>query len=499
MCEVVEDGEGGHGEDALFLHQADGLIAQLRGVIDGSYAGLRCVQRSGFAHGVHRDNRAKTMRFFNRGGQLRGSVLVRRAQDAVNHVVGAGLVDLREVGALLVLLSHHFDNLLGGVGVVGIGEHVLRGIVAIGIFVSAQQVDGVAADAQARPGNKSLVDGVANGGIGGSCAFRAHIALGGEAGHHIVFGSLLGEDRAPGHRLDHGLQVFGAGMQEQMNMGIDHAGHQRGVAQIDDLGACGMFHARSDGANAMVFDKNFAGLQDRTGVDLKQPRSVQHDGVGLSAVGAVARRPIDETRPTESSKKRTQTQSAESNQIEHGYEYAASGRACRWDISQRLTRLLQACEPDDHLRRAMGVHGIFSEAASNDDVERRSARPVCSRFVTSRVPPWRSTISRETQRPSPVPDVLLGRKERLEDALLVFVRDAGSVVLDRDRWTVRSASLFDAMQGHDDCASDGDRVGGIGNEIGEDLLELVFRLRESAGICQNDAQCRIFLLMSLFE
>ena len=62
-----------------------------------------------------------------------------------------------------------------------------------------------------------------------------------------------------------------------MHMGIDHAGHQRGVTQIDDLGACGVFHARSDGANAIAFDKNFAGLQDRTGVDLEQPRSVQHD------------------------------------------------------------------------------------------------------------------------------------------------------------------------------------------------------------------------------
>ena len=32
--EIVEDGEGRHGEDALLLHQANGLVAQLRGVID---------------------------------------------------------------------------------------------------------------------------------------------------------------------------------------------------------------------------------------------------------------------------------------------------------------------------------------------------------------------------------------------------------------------------------------------------------------------------------
>ena len=181
------------------------------------------------------NNGAEAMRLFHRSGELSGSVLVRRVQYAVNHAVGAGLVNLGEVGAFLVLLAHDLDNLLGRVGVVSIREHVLSRVVAISILVSAENIDSVAADAQARPGNKPLVDGVAHCRIGGSCAFCTHIALGSEAGHHIVFGSLFSEDRAPWHRLDYRLEVFGAGVQKQMNVRINHARHQGGVAQIDDL------------------------------------------------------------------------------------------------------------------------------------------------------------------------------------------------------------------------------------------------------------------------
>jgi len=82
------------------------------------------------------------------------------------HAVGAGLVDLGEVGAFLVLLAHDLDDLLGGVGVIGVGEHVLGGVEADGVFMAAHDVDGVAADAHAGAEDEALVDGVADGGVG---------------------------------------------------------------------------------------------------------------------------------------------------------------------------------------------------------------------------------------------------------------------------------------------------------------------------------------------
>ena len=55
LCKVFEDGECGHGEDLLFLHQPHGLVAELIGVVDGNDAGLRRKKGSGLSSGVDRD------------------------------------------------------------------------------------------------------------------------------------------------------------------------------------------------------------------------------------------------------------------------------------------------------------------------------------------------------------------------------------------------------------------------------------------------------------
>ena len=78
-------------------------------------------------------------------------VLIRRGEVAVAHRIAAGLVDLDEVRAFLELLrGSRRTSSLGIVGVGGVGEHALFGIVVDGVFVAAQNIDGVAADAQAR-------------------------------------------------------------------------------------------------------------------------------------------------------------------------------------------------------------------------------------------------------------------------------------------------------------------------------------------------------------
>ena len=177
-----------------------------------------------------------------------------------------------------MLRADHLDDLLGGVGVVGVGEHVLRGIEVVGVLVAAQNVDGVAADAQARARNEPLVDGVADGGVGRAGALGAHVALGGEAGHQVGLGGLLGENRAPGNGLLDGLQVLSAGMQEQMHVRVDQAGQQRGVAEVDDPCALRMVDRCADSADALALDQNLAGLEQVSGIDLEQARGVEHDG-----------------------------------------------------------------------------------------------------------------------------------------------------------------------------------------------------------------------------
>ena len=84
------------------------------------------------------------------------------------------------------------------------------------------------------PGNQALIDRVADGGVGGAGAFGAHVALGGESCKQIVARGNRGENGALRHGFLHRLQIFGAGMQEKMDVRVDEAGKQSGVAEVDE-------------------------------------------------------------------------------------------------------------------------------------------------------------------------------------------------------------------------------------------------------------------------
>ncbi len=212
------------------------------------------------------------------GSELCFGVLIRRVQLAVDERVSASLIHLDEVGAFLYLLANHFDNLLGTVGVVGVGEYMLRGIEVIGVFVSAEDVDGVAADAQAWPGNQPTVDGVAHGRVSGARSLRSHVALGGKAGHQIGLGCQRCQDRALRNRLLYCLQIFRTGMQEEMDVRVDQPGHQGDVAEIDDLGSRGMADVRSGFDDALTLNQDFTGSDDLSVFDIEHARGVQNDG-----------------------------------------------------------------------------------------------------------------------------------------------------------------------------------------------------------------------------
>src|SRR5208282_2811006 len=96
--EVLGNGEGGHGVDLLFAHDAHALRAELVGVIDGDDTGLDRVESSGLA-----------------------GAMVGCGEFAIGHAVGAGLINLDKVRALFELLPYHGDQSAGIVGVGGIG------------------------------------------------------------------------------------------------------------------------------------------------------------------------------------------------------------------------------------------------------------------------------------------------------------------------------------------------------------------------------------------
>jgi hypothetical protein len=112
---------------------------------------------------------------------------------------------------------------------------MLRRVVVEGVFVAAENVDGVSADAQARSGEQTVVDSVAHGRIRRTGPFCTEIALGGKTSHQIIASGNQGRDRALRHRLLNGLQVLSARMQEKVDVRVDQAGQERCVAEVDNL------------------------------------------------------------------------------------------------------------------------------------------------------------------------------------------------------------------------------------------------------------------------
>ncbi len=210
--------------------------------------------------------------------------MVWRGEDSVLDRVLSCFVDLGEVGSAFALLADDFDELLGRVGEVGVGENVLGRVVADGVFVASEEVDGVAAYAHSRAGNQAGVDGVAYGYVGAACAFGAHVALGGEACEEVEARGVGGDERSLGDAFFNRLQVFGAGVQEEMHVRVDEAWHQGCVAEVDELCSGWMSDAGAYGRDAFAFDADFGGRDDPSGGDVEHSRGVE-DNWGLRRCG----------------------------------------------------------------------------------------------------------------------------------------------------------------------------------------------------------------------
>ena len=100
---------------------------------------------------------------------------------------------------------------------------MLRGIEVIRVFVSTENVDRIAADAQPRARDQTGIDRISHSCVGRSGAFRSHVAFGSESSHQVSLGRQRRQDGALRNRLLDRLQIFRAGVQEQVNMRVDQA------------------------------------------------------------------------------------------------------------------------------------------------------------------------------------------------------------------------------------------------------------------------------------
>ena len=231
LAEVLTDGKCRNGVDLFLAHQLHRLGRERVGVVDGGDAGCGGVEGAGLSGAVDADAGAGAVGLGDGGGELGLVVLVGRREDGVRageagEVVASGLVDLGEVRALLALLAHGGDDLVGGVGAVGVGEQVLRGVEAGVVLVASVDVDGVAGHAHARTGDEAGINCVADGDVGAAGPLGTHVALGGEAGQQVGFGGGGGEEGALGYGLEDGLEGLVAGVEEEVDVGVDETRHQ---------------------------------------------------------------------------------------------------------------------------------------------------------------------------------------------------------------------------------------------------------------------------------
>src|SRR5208337_1651521 len=106
-----------------------------------------CEECAGLTGGVDRDAIPRARSLAHGGRKFLFGVLEWSGEVAVDDRVRPGLVDLDEVRALFELFADDGDKLRSVVGIRGVGQYVLFRVIADGVFVAAENVDGVAADA----------------------------------------------------------------------------------------------------------------------------------------------------------------------------------------------------------------------------------------------------------------------------------------------------------------------------------------------------------------
>ncbi|MGC2802115.1 MAG: hypothetical protein WCA41_09780, partial [Candidatus Acidiferrum sp.] len=76
-----------------------------------------------------------------------------------------------------------------------------------------------------------------------------------------------------------GLQIFGARMEKKMNVSIDEARQESGVAEVHDFSALWMLHGGTDFDDAGALDKDFSRRDYFASFNLEEARGVQNNDV----------------------------------------------------------------------------------------------------------------------------------------------------------------------------------------------------------------------------
>ncbi len=129
------------------------------------------------------------------------------------------------------------------------------------------------------PGISAAIDGVADGGVRGAGAFGAHVALGRKSGEEVVARGECGHDGPLRDGFLHGLQIFRAGMEEEMHVRVNQAGEKCRVAEVNHFRCGRPSDFRADFLYGISLDQDFAWGGDAAGFHVEEAGGMEHDGV----------------------------------------------------------------------------------------------------------------------------------------------------------------------------------------------------------------------------
>src|ERR1700678_3581295 len=84
-------------------------------------------------------------------------------------------------------------------------------------------------------------------------------------------------------------------MEEEMHVGVDQAGHQRRIAQIDGLRPGGVVDGGAGRNNLLSFNEHFSGRNNTPAFDVEQAGGVENDWMRSSRGLCQGKRPEEET------------------------------------------------------------------------------------------------------------------------------------------------------------------------------------------------------------
>ena len=201
------------------------------------------------------------VRLLDQRGHRRGGHLRRAVALIAADVLGEGRVELDEVDVVAQILAHRLARLVRPVGHrARSGQAEVRREDLLAVHVAGGGSEPESAGPDARPGHVAARDRIAEGDVGVIAAGR--VAHGGEARLQVARGIAQAVQRDRGDRIEEiayaerGVPRHAAA--QQVDVGVDQAGEERALRQVEDL---------------IVFARD----RPRTAMDLGDALPLDHD------------------------------------------------------------------------------------------------------------------------------------------------------------------------------------------------------------------------------